>query len=424
MTETPARTEPLADFPVTRPSGCPFDPATGYADLLAGEQPAKVSTPLGVDVWVVSRYAEVREVLSDPRLSSRSAPSAHAVPEADLEREVESGSILQNDGARHAHLRRLLTSEFTVKRVQALRPRIVDLIEQHLDAMLASDGPVDLVEQFALPIPSLVICELLGVPYSDRDQFQRWSALLLAVNRTQQEMQATSEQLQEYMARLVMAKQAERTDDLLSRLITRAEDQGAPLTVPELVSIGNTLLIAGHETTANMIALSTLALLRNPEQLQQLRDNPELAPTAVEEMLRYLSVVQFGLFRHVLEDLPIGAETVKAGEYLVAALSAGNRDESVFPDPDRIDLTRKASTHLAFGFGPHQCLGQQLARVELAEVYTRLFRRIPTLRLAVPFEQLRFKHDALVYGVTALPVTWDRDGAEGERDRAEDAEAS
>jgi cytochrome P450 len=210
------------------------------------------------------------------------------------------------------------------------------------------------------------------------------------------------------MAGLVMAKLEHREDDLLSRLITRAEDQGRPLTVPELVTIGITLLIAGHETTANMIALSTLVLLRNPEQFAALRDDPELAPAAVEELLRYLSVVQFGLFRHVLEDLPLGDTTIKAGEYLIAALPAANRDPSAFPDPDRIDVTRRPSAHLAFGFGPHQCLGQQLARVELREVCTRLFRRIPTLRLAVPFEQLEFKNNTLVYGVQALPVTWDR----------------
>jgi cytochrome P450 len=406
MTDTTEGTQ--TSFPATRPSGCPFDPATGYTALRETEGLTKVSTPAGVDAWVFSRYDDVRSVLADRRLSSRLAPSTHVVPDADLEREVESGSILQNDGDRHRQLRRLLTSEFTVKRVQALRPRIVELIEDHIDAMLASEGPVDLVQAFALPIPSLVICELLGVPYTDRDEFQERSAVLVSVDRDEDEVMRVSDELTQYMAGLVMAKTAQREDDLLSRLITRAEDQGTPLTVPELVSIGITLLIAGHETTANMIGLSTLALLRDPEQLDALRANPELAPTAVEEMLRYLSVIQFGLFRHVLEDIPVGDETIKAGEYLVAALSSGNRDESAFPDPDHIDLSRKASTHLAFGFGPHQCLGQQLARVELQEVYTRLYRRIPTLRLAVPFEEIKFKDNTLVYGVTALPVTWDR----------------
>jgi cytochrome P450 len=410
MTETTetSTTAAIPAFPERRPSGCPFDPASGYTALRQADGITKVSTPAGVDAWVFSRYDDVRAVLTDPRLSSRSAPSAHVVPEADLEREVESGSILQNDGERHAYLRRLLTSEFTVKRVQALRPRIQQLIEDHIDAMLASEGPVDLVQAFALPIPSLVICELLGVPYADRDEFQQRSAVLVSVDRDEDEAMRVSEELQQYMAGLVMAKQGKREDDLLSRLITRAEEQGQPLTLRELVSIGITLLIAGHETTANMIGLSTLVLLRNPDQLDALRNEPEIAPSAVEELLRYLSVVQFGLFRHVMEDIPLGDETIKAGEYLIAAISSGNRDESAFPDPDTIDLSRKASAHLAFGFGPHQCLGQQLARVELHEVYTRLYRRIPTLRLAVPFEQIRFKDNTLVYGVTALPVTWDR----------------
>ncbi|WP_112237060.1 cytochrome P450 [Kribbella monticola] len=401
----------MPDFPVVRPTGCPFEPPAEYAGFRVQEGLAKVSTPAGVDAWVVSRYDEVRKVLGDSRLSSRSAPSSHVVPGADLEWEVESGSILQNDGEQHAYLRRLLTSEFAVRRVRALRPRIQELVEEHIDAMLAADGPVDLVEAFALPIPSLVICELLGVPYADRAEFQQRSAVLVSVDRPEEEVLRVSDELNQYMAGLVQAKQAVREDDLLSRLITRAEEQGRPLSLEELVTIGITLLIAGHETTANMIALSTLALLRAPDQLDALRNDPDLAPRAVEELLRYLSVVQFGLFRHVTEDLPLGDETIKAGEYLIAALSSGNRDVRAFPDPDQLDLSRKASTHLAFGFGPHQCLGQQLARVELQEVYTRLYRRIPTLRLAVPFEEIRFKHNTLVYGVTALPVTWDREEA-------------
>lgn len=407
MTETSQSTQ--AALPITRPSGCPFDPATGYTELRQGDGPTKVSTPAGVDAWLFSRYEEVRSVLTDRRLSSRVAPSMHVVPEANLEQEVESGSILQNDGEQHTYLLRLLTSEFTMKRIRALQPRIQQLIDEHIDAMLAvEEGPVDLVQAFALPIPSLVICELLGVPYADRDEFQQRSAVLVTVDRPEGEIERADDELAQYMTGLVMAKLAHREDDLLSRLITRGEEQGRPLSVPELVTIGITLLIAGHETTANMITLSTLALLRNPEQFAALRDNPELAPSAVEELLRYLSVVQFGLFRHVVEDIPVGDTTIKAGEYLIAALPSANRDTSAFPDPDRLDVSRRPSAHLAFGFGPHQCLGQQLARVELREVFTRLFHRIPTLRLAVPFEQLQFKNNTIVYGVQALPVTWDR----------------
>jgi cytochrome P450 len=291
--------------------------------------------------------------------------------------------------------------------MEAMRPRIAAMIDERLDAMLADGGPVDLVQAFALPIPSLVICELLGVPYADRDEFQARSAVLVRVDGDPDQLIRASDELNQYMVGLVLAKQEHREDDLLSRLITRGEELRAPLSLPELVSIGITLLIAGHETTANMIALSTLALLRNPAQLDALRADPGLAPAAVEELLRYLSVVQFGLFRHATDDVPVGSATVGAGEYLIAALGSANRDESVFEDPDRLDVARAGTAHVAFGFGPHQCLGQQLARVELQEVFTRLYARVPTLRLAVPFEEIDYRNNTLVYGVTALPVTWD-----------------
>ncbi|GAB3952054.1 cytochrome P450 [Kribbella albertanoniae] len=391
-------------FPTERPTGCPFDPASGYAAL--SEAPSQVSTPAGVDAWVFTRYDDVRTVLRDPRLSSRSAPSEHVVVDADLEREIESGQILHVDGPAHRRLRRLLATEFAVKRMEAYRPRIAKLVDEHIDAMLARGGPLDLVDAFALPIPSLVICELLGVPYADRAEFQERSALLVAIDTDPDESMQAMGAINQYMAGLVMAKQAKRDDDLLSRVITRSEELGEDVTLEELVSIGFTLLIAGHETTANMIALSTLALLREPGQLAALRENPEVAVTAVEELLRYLSVVQFGLFRHVTDEIPAGPATLETGDYLVAALSAANRDSAVFDNPDELDVTREGAAHVAFGFGPHQCLGQQLARVELQEVFSRLYTRIPTLRLAVPFEEIQFKDNSLVYGVQALPVTW------------------
>ncbi|GAA1570168.1 cytochrome P450 [Kribbella karoonensis] len=394
-------------FPVSRPSGCPFDPAPEYAGYRRSEVPAKVSTPAGVDAYVISRYDDVRTLLRDSRLSSRLAPSDHVVPDADLDREVESGSILQVDGAAHKRLRRMLATEFAVKRMEALRPRVAAMVDERIDGLLAAGGPVDLVREFALPIPSLVICELLGVPYADRDEFQERSALLVRVDGWTEETQRASDDLNQYILGLVLAKQANREDDILSRLITRGEELGTPLTVEELVTVGVTLLIAGHETTANMIALSTLALLRNPDQLDLLRADPSQVPAAVEELLRYLSVVHFGLFREVTDELTVGPSTIDAGEYLIAALSSANRDETVFPDPDRLDVERDAAAHVAFGFGPHQCIGQQLARLELQEVFTRLFARIPTLRLAVPFDEIDYRENTLVYGVAALPVTWD-----------------
>ncbi|TDD45257.1 cytochrome P450 [Kribbella antibiotica] len=393
-------------FPLERPSGCPFDPASGYAALRDREAPSKVTTPAGVDAWVFARYDDVRTVLRDPGLSSRSAPSEHVVVDADLEREVESGSILQVDGQAHRRLRRVLATEFAVKRMEAYRPRVAALIDEHIDAMLAQGGPIDLVEAFALPIPSLVICELLGVPYEDRAEFQERSAVLVSIDADPEEVLRVSDALNQYMAGLVMAKQAKRDDDMLSRIISRGEELGEDLTIPELVTIGITLLIAGHETTANMIALSTLALLREPGQLAALREKPELAAGAVEELLRYLSVVHFGVFRHVTDEIAAGPAVIETGDFLVAALSAANRDADVFENPDELDVARTGPAHVAFGFGPHQCLGQQLARVELQEVFTRLYTRIPTLRLAVPFEEIKFKDNTLVYGVQSLPVTW------------------
>jgi cytochrome P450 len=409
MSETTIDAQPgLAAFPTTRDAVCPFDPPAEYAELRAQEGTALLSCPVGVDARVFSRYADVRTVLVDPRLSSHAAPSTHVVAGGVLDRPVGPGSLLHMDGPDHARLRRLLTPEFTVKRIQALRPYIQGLVDDHLDALLASTGPVDLVRDFALPIPSLVICELLGVSYDDRDRFQEQTAVLIDTTSDPVVAEQANQEIGQFMTQLVLAKMAEPTDDLLGRLIVRAEDNGQGLSVEELVTLGITLLIAGHETTANMIGLSTLALLRQPDQLTALRADPGLAGTAVDEMLRYLSIVHFGVLRQATADLPIGDETIKAGEWLVAALSAGNRDESVFPDPDRIDLQRGATAHLAFGYGIHQCLGQQLARVELQEVFARLHQRIPTLRLAVPFEDIEFKNDALVYGVRSLPVTWDQ----------------
>ncbi|WP_394618769.1 cytochrome P450 [Lentzea sp. JNUCC 0626] len=394
-------------FPTARDARCPFDPPAEYAELREREGTAALTCPVGVEARVVSRYADVRAMLTNPNLSSHAAPSTHVVAGGVLERPVAPGSLLNMDGAGHARLRRLLTPEFTVKRIQAMRPYVQRLVDDHLDALLAHGGPVDLVADFALPIPSLVICELLGVDYADRDHFQEQTAVLVGTTSDPEALAKANQEVVGFMTNLVLAKVAAPTDDLLGRLIVRARENGQELSVEELVTLGITLLIAGHETTANMIGLSTLALLRQPDQLEALRADPELAGTAVDEMLRYLSIVQFGVLRQAIGDVTIGAEEIKAGEWLVAALSAGNRDESVFPDADRIDLKREATAHLAFGYGIHQCLGQQLARVELQEVFARLHQRIPTLRLAVPFEDVEFKNDALVYGVRALPVTWE-----------------
>jgi cytochrome P450 len=394
-------------FPATRAPGCPFEPPAEFARLRDQRAITQATCPAGIDAWVVTHYDDIRTLLSAPGVSSHKAPSSHMTPGANLDLPVAPGNLIQLDGKEHARLRRMLTAEFTVRRMAALRPYIQRVVDDHIDALLAGPQPADLYQDFALPIPSLVICELLGVPYEDRDMIHAHSATLMAVDGDEEAQFAAYTEMQTAMAALFTAKLTDPGDDLISRMIVRGRESGDPVTPAEMVELSTTLLIAGHETTANMIALSAAVLLQHPDKLPDLRADPELAPSAVEEMLRYLSVVQFGLLRYATEDLRIGDRTVQAGEWLVAALNSEHRDGSVYDHADVIDLGRTARTHLAFGFGIHQCVGQQLARIELQEVYARLFRRIPALRLAVPIEAITFKDNTLVYGVQELPVTWE-----------------
>ncbi len=395
--ETPA-------LPTARPAGCPFDPPENYATLRETAPTSQVRCPAGMDAWLVTRYRDVRAVLADRTMSSRGASSVHVKPDAELDADISPGSIIQLDGADHSRIRKMVIAEFTVRRVEAMRGYVQELVESHLDAMLARPGEADLVRDFALPIPSLVICELLGVPYADRSRFQRQSGFLVSTDATPEEGKQAYDELSGFLAELFTDKQANPQDDLFSRLIARGVASGDPLTMEELVVLGLSLLVAGHETTANMIALSTLVLLEHPAQRDVVLSAPE---RAIEELLRYLSVVQFGVLRYATADVQVGSRSVKAGEWLVAALNSANRDEELFPGGDKLDFHRESPrTHVAFGFGAHQCIGQQLARVELQEALTRLFRRVPDLRLAVPRESLAYKHNTLVYGVRELPVAW------------------
>jgi cytochrome P450 len=300
----------------------------------------------------------------------------------------------------------MLTRYFTVRRMHALVPRIEQIVTDHLDAMERTGPPADLVQAFALPIPSLVICELLGVPYGDREMFQQWTATLLRLDVDEETATASFEALRQYMLDLVATKRAHPDEALISTLIAQ-DDQGIALTDQELAGIGRLLLVAGHETTANMLALGTYTLLCYPDQLRVLREYPDSIERAVEELLRYLTIVQFGTVRVAREDIEFAGQHIRAGETVVASLPAANRDPAQFSDPNMLDLTRKPSQHVAFGHGVHQCLGQQLARVEMEIAFPALFRRFPSLRLAVPGEQVPLRDDMAIYGVHALPLTWD-----------------
>jgi cytochrome P450 len=394
---------------------CPFDPPAEYKRLRDEDPVSRLAFPDGGDGWLLSRYEDVRSLLADPRSSSHlglgSNPIREVPPGAEELLEIRPGQFIAMDPPEHTRYRRLLTGQFTVRRMNALTPRIEQIVADHLDAMASMARPVDLVAAFALPVPSLVICELLGVPYADRELFQHRTRTLLSMTTDGPTLVRVRNELVQYMLDLVQAKRLQPGDDLLSGLIAREDDPEGALTDEELVSIGNLLLLAGHETTANMLALGTLALLEHPAQLAALRADPSLIDRAVEELLRYLTIVQFGLVRIATEDVEVGGQRIRAGTPVVAAVAAANRDPKQFPEPDELDLSRAYSPHLAFGHGIHQCLGQQLARVEMKVGFTALLERFPSLRLAVPLDQVRMRDDTFIYGVHELPVTWD--GVEG-----------
>jgi cytochrome P450 len=395
-------------FPGVRAEKCPFDPPPDIQSLQEETPLTRVQLRNGKVAWLVTRYAEQKALLSDPRISSDITHPGYPI---DIERpkgaEAPVSFILMDD-PEHRRLRQMVTAPFMIKRIEAMRPAVQKIVDELLDAMLAGPKPVDLVQAFALPVPSLVICQLLGVPYADHDFFQENSKVLINRNVTGEARMAAGSRLFHYLDDLLGEKLANPGDDLLSGLVDRVRD--GELTRADAAQMGTLMLIAGHETTANMIALGTLALLEHPDQLSLLRsssDDPALVASAVEELLRYLHITHNGRRRVALADIELAGETIQAGDGVIMANDIGNRDPSVFADPDRLDLQRPGvRRHVAFGFGVHQCLGQPLARMELQVVYSTLYRRIPTLSLATTVDKIPFKHDGSVYGVYELPITW------------------
>lgn len=399
----PAATE-LPQFPMTRAARCPFDPPPSARQEQEQGPIRQVRLWDGNTPWYVTRHAVGRALLADSRVSADIARPGYPAP-APVDGSGSGLSFILMDDPEHARLRRMVTAPFAVKRIEALRPAVQRIADDLIDGMLATSGPLDLVEAFALPLPSLVICELLGVPYADHDLFQEHSRTVIrrGVDRTEQRQ--AFEALGAYLGQLLHRKMQQPEEDLLSDLGRRVAD--GELDTAGAVQMGILLLIAGHETTANMIALGTLALLEHPTERDRLRDDPDpaLVASAVEELLRYLTITHDGRKRVATEDIDIDGVTIRAGDGIIVATDLGNRDADVFPDPDRLDVGRNPRTHVAFGFGVHQCLGQPLARMELQVAYATLFRRIPTLTLATSLEQIPFKHDGSVYGVYELPVT-------------------
>jgi len=382
-----------------------FAPVDDLRELREGDGVRRFETPFGANVWIATRYADVREVLGDAdRFSNRMAFRPPTDPRSEEEREkARAGQLLALDPPEHTRLRRLLRPEFTVRRMQRLEPRIVEIVDEHLDAMAAAGSPADLVPAFALPIPSLVICELLGVPYADRADFQQRTARQLDMSIPMDERMELGRAGRAYMESLVARAKRNPGEDMLGMLV---REHGEELTDDELVGIGNLLLIAGHETTSNMLGLGTLALLQHPEQLALVRDDPTVVAPAVEELLRWLTIVHSGVVRTATVDVELAGHTIPAGDLVVCSLPTANRDPALIRDPETLDVTRGAAGHVAFGHGVHHCLGAPLARMEMRIAFPALLRRFPGLALDVPFADVPFRAFHFIYGLQALPVRW------------------
>jgi cytochrome P450 len=377
----------------------PLDPPEKIAEIRASEPLARMTFPDGHVGWLATGQHVARAVLASPAFSNRLDLARPPIPvgaRGQLSFEMPPGMFNRMDPPDHTRIRRMLTGQFTVRRMKELEPRIAEITREHLDAIEQAGPPADLVPSFCLPVPSLVICELLGVPYSNRERFQHDSAALLNLESQAEEVTNAWVSVRALLGEIIDAKRHRLGDDLLSGLI--AEDE---LTREELVTVGMVLLIAGHETTANMLSLGTYTLLNHPDQRAALLADPA---TAVEELLRYLSIVHIGPVRTAVEDVEIDGHLIKAGDTVAISLPGANRDPRKFHHPDSLDVTSDAQGHVAFGHGIHQCLGQQLARIEMRIGFAALLRRFPTLRLA---GEVRFRDTMSIYGLHNLPVAWD-----------------
>jgi cytochrome P450 len=385
-----------------------FDPTAELREIRETTGVRTIVNAFGMRVYLVTRHDDVKEVLSDHERFSNSRPPGFVVPGAppvsdEEQASARSGNLLGLDPPEHSRLRRMLTPEFTIRRIKRLEPRIVEIVEAQLDEMEKTGPPVDLVSYFALPIPSLVICELLGVPYEDRDDFQSRSARQLDLSIPIPERLELVRLGREYMGSLVERARRQPGEDILGMMV---REHGDELTDDELIGVASLLLLAGHETTSNMLGLGTLALLRHPLQLAAVRDDPDAVGPAVEELLRWLSIVHSAIPRITTTDVEISGVTIPAGELVFASLPSGNRDPEFIGAPEVLDIRRGALGHLAFGHGVHHCLGAPLARMEMRIAFPALLHRFPALVLAEDFSDVQFRSFHFIYGLKSLEVGW------------------
>ena len=398
-----ADTQDLPLFPFTRDR---------QLDLPEPYEHVKGGCPMPVRLWndqrawLVGRYADFCSVLVDDRFSGEFAREDFpSITQARRAIDKAERSFVGMDNPRHDMFRRMLTKEFTAKRMLALKPQIQSITDDLLDQMERHGPPCDLVAMLAVEMPALVMCALFGSPYEDHHTIARYAAGRHGLTQSPQQAAQSAADLVQYCRELIARKEAQPADDMISRVIAEWVVPGH-LSREDFADMCSMVLRAGHDTTTNMIGLGTLTLLRHPEQLQRLIAQPELIDGAVDELLRYLSPVQFAPRRVALQDVEMDGCRVAAGDGVFTVNAAANRDPAEFPDPDRLDLGRDASAHVAFGYGIHRCLGQGLARLELQAVFPSLFRRFPGLHLAEPFEQIAFKYDSQIYGLHRLMVGW------------------
>jgi cytochrome P450 len=389
----------VQSYPFTEPRGLELDPR--YAHARENEPLCPVRLPYGEDAWLVTRHADVRTVLVDPRFS-RAAGLTRDEPR--VSEDVPQRGMMDMDPPNLTRLRRLVAGAFTARRVERLRTRCLAVANSLVDQM---SGPtVDLVADFGLPLPVTMICELLGVPAGDRTDFQLWSqAFVSTTSMSAQQRNACVGQLMDYMAGLVRLRRSEPSDDLLGALVAARDGQGR-LTEDELLFLAAGLLAAGYETTATQIPNFVYTLLTHPAQLDLLRSRPELVASAVEEMMRFVPLTAtVSIPRWAVQDVELSGGVIGAGEPVFASRSAANRDPRVFRDPDSLDITRQPNPHVGFGYGIHHCLGAQLARLELQVAVSVLLDRLPGLQFAASEVELSWRTGNALRGLVALPIT-------------------
>jgi cytochrome P450 len=395
-------TETPVVYPFSEAVGLTLDPH--YARLRQRQAVPRVSVPYGADAWLVTGYHDIQTVLSDQRFSRQAAVVRY--DEARLTPLPVRTSILGMDPPDHSRLRRLIAPAFTERRIEALRSQVVDVTETLLDTMIGRGSPADLAEDFAIPLSGMVICALLGVPFADRVRFRDWTDAFASTTALRvDEIKTKYRSMYEYMSELLARRRQSPTDDVIGSLV-RAMDDSGRLDEHELVELASVLLVAGHDTTASQLTSSMYLLLADPGRVALLRQRPELLPTALEELLRYVPLISRVTFaRCAVEDVELSGTLIRAGDMVLPAMPSANRDEAVFQDAEQLDLERKHNPHIAFGYGAHRCVGASLARLELQVAINALLTRLPAMRLD-PAQTPAWRAGVQVRGLARLPVVW------------------